>query len=254
MKSIVVVDIGNTSTSIALARDGKVARLWPLHGGLRNRSVIASVLDTLTRGKAVEGAVLCSVVPKSNRAWVAELTAHIGVKPLVVDSKTRLGVRISYPRPETIGPDRLANAAAVVARYGAPAIVADFGTAVTFDVVTPDCAYVGGVIAPGLPLMTDYLHEKTALLPHIRLQGEFGPVGRSTVEAMRIGAKIGYQGMVREITHYLQRVPGMRKATLCATGGFARWALDGFDMPYRTDPDLTLFGLLTLYELNRRNR
>ncbi len=129
-------------------------------------------------------------------------------------------------------------------------IVADFGTALTFDIVQRGDTYTGGVIAPGLPLMTDYLAERTALLPHIRLGGRHGKVGRSTEGAMRIGAHVGYRGMVREIVTYLEEQLAMPDAKLCATGGFARWALSGLDLPFEFEPNLTLYGLACIFELN----
>jgi type III pantothenate kinase len=109
-----------------------------------------------------------------------------------VSHKITLGVGIDYPKPETIGADRLANAAAAVALYGSPAIVVDFGTAVTFDVISAAGDYAGGVIAPGLNAMTDYLHNRTALLPRVSLREPHRAIGRSTVEAMRSGAIHGY--------------------------------------------------------------
>ena len=177
----------------------------------------------------------------------------------MVSHKLELGVKVDYPKPASIGADRLANACAAADRYGVPVIVADFGTAVTFDIVSAEGAYVGGVIAPGLPLMTEYLYERTALLPMIHLKGPHGIVGRSTTEAMRLGAKVGYRGMVHEIVAFLQR--GFHKRfKLCATGGFARWALEGINLPFKIDQDLTLYGLSRIYDLNqnathaRRNR
>src|SRR5206468_11238115 len=110
-----------------------------------------------------------------------------------------LGVGIDYPNPKTIGADRLANAAAVAALYGCPAIVVDFGTAVTFDIVSARRNYVGGVIAPGLESMTNFLYQRTALLPKLSLKEPRSTVGRSTIEAMRSGAVFGYRGLVREI-------------------------------------------------------
>ena len=148
-------------------------------------------------------------------------------------------------------------------------IVADFGTALTFDVVA-DNAYLGGIIVPGLPLMTDYLAEKTALLPHLRLDRYHGiprnlrampVIGKSTRQAMAIGARLGYLGMVREIFIRLSRTLSTfadppaggksRSIYLCATGGYAAWALAGCDLRVRIDPDLTLYGIARIYELNR---
>src|SRR5205823_14207422 len=133
-----------------------------------------------------------------------------------------LGVRIDYPNPKTIGADRLANAAAVAALYGCPAIVVDFGTAVTFDIVSARRKYVGGVIAPGLESMTNFLYQRTALLPKLSLKEPRSTVGRSTIEAMRSGAVIGYRGLVREIIARIkaERFLG-KKVHVIATGGYA---------------------------------
>mgnify|MGYP001563637086 CR=1 FL=1 len=252
MSTVIVVDIGNTSTSAALAQNGRIrfAR-FQRSRRLTTPAAVRRFMGPLAHKGALDGAVLSSVVPSMNRAWVSELRRATGRRPLVVNHKLELGVKVDYPKPATIGADRLANACAAADRYGVPVIVADFGTAVTFDIVSPEGAYVGGVIAPGLPLMTDYLYERTALLPMIHLKGPHGIVGRSTAEAMQLGAKVGYRGMVREIVAFLQR--GFHKRfKLCATGGFARWALEGCDMPFAIDPDLTLYGLSRIFDLNTR--
>ncbi len=162
-----------------------------------------------------------------------------------------LNIGIDYPRPETIGPDRIANACGAVAQYGAPVIVADFGTALTFDIVSASRAYIGGVIAPGLRLMADYFAEKTALLPHIDIRGRVGRIGRSTTGAMRIGARVGYRGMVREIVEHLREDEREADAVLCATGGHAEWVLKDVEMPCRIDQNLTLVGLRVIWEMNR---
>ena len=155
---------------------------------------------------------------------------------------TLSNLRIDYPKPETIGADRLADAAGAVSRYGAPVLVMDFGTALTAAVVTSDCVWRGGVIAPGFPLMRDYLFERTAKLPRMKIgSGKAPKIGRSTEEAMRFGALVGYRGMVREIAAELQR-NFKTDFKLVATGGFAKWVLRDLDLPFVIDPTLTLYG------------
>src|SRR5207249_11804718 len=124
--------------------------------------------------------VVSSVVPAKNSAI---LKAAGKRKVLWVDWKLKLGVDIDYPKPQSIGADRLANAAAVTALYGCPAIVVDFGTAVTFDIVSENRAYVGGVIAPGLEAMTNFLYKRTALLPKLSLKEPRNAIGKSTITA-----------------------------------------------------------------------
>jgi type III pantothenate kinase len=249
MSTILAVDIGNTSTSVGLCAGGRVMHVRALRGQA-SAGEIRRVVRAVCRGRAPRGGILASVVPSQTGRWTRAMRAEIGTPPLAVSHRLQLGIRIDYPHPERIGADRLANATGAVARYGAPVIVADFGTALTFDVIRRGGTYVGGVIAPGLPLMTDYLLERTALLPHVALRGRIGRVGRSTAGAMRIGAKVGYRGMVREIVLHLRTGRGLRDAKLVATGGYARWALAGLDLPLTIDPTLTLFGLGRLYELN----
>ncbi len=166
-----------------------------------------------------------------------------------VSWRSRLHVRLSYPRPETIGADRLANVCAAAVRYGSPAIIADFGTALTFDVLSKSGCYTGGVIAPGLPLMFDYLAEKTALLPHIAPAPIKRPSGKSTEEAMHIGARNGYRGMVRGILDPLLEKMGP-ETTVIATGGYAGWVFRKWNQSVIVDKHLTLYGLATIFSLN----
>jgi len=245
----VVIDVGNTSTGIGLYDGGKITRVTHIKGGVaKHPEACAEAVRKAARGM-VNGAVLGSVVPRVNAAWQRLVRRELGCELLVVKAGLPMEVEVDYPAPETVGADRLADACGGVRRYGAPLIVADFGTALTFDVVTQDLRYVGGVITPGLPLMTDYLYERTALLPRVELEGPCPKLGRSTQQAMRIGAQIGYRGMVREIVSYLC---GSMKCDfkLVATGGYAGWALKGSGMPFVIDPDLTLFGLGCIFESN----
>ena len=150
---------------------------------------------------------------------------------------------IDFPKPDTIGQDRLANAVAAKWHYGAPCVVVDFGTAVNFDIVDRAGNYVGGVLAPGLAAMTDYLHEKTALLPRIRIRAVHRSIGKSTEEAMLIGAVHGYRGLIRELLQKIKAELTARRLPVIATGGYAK--LISADMPEitRVDPLLTLEGL-----------
>jgi len=246
----IVVDVGNTSTSVALAAGNRIVGCRKIDGGPDSPQLVRRTIRKVLGRRCVPGAIIASVVPPATRVWRTALSQIMQCKPIVVNHKLSLGVRIDYPSPGTIGADRLANASGAVGRYGSPVIVADFGTALTFDVVMKGDVYVGGVIAPGLPVMTDYLAERTALLPKIRLGGACHRVGRSTAGAMRIGAHIGYRGIVREIVKYLDE-QFETSFKLCATGGYARWVLSGLDLPFDLDPDLTLYGLSRIFALNQ---
>jgi len=193
--------------------------------------------------------VVCSVVPKKNR------TVRIAAKRskiLWLTPRMKLGVGIDYPNPKSIGADRLANAAAAAALYGCPAIVVDFGTAVTFDIISGQRKYIGGVIAPGLESMTNFLYHRTALLPKLSLKEPRSAVGKSTMEAMRAGAVIGYRSLVRAIIGRIRAERFARqKAHVIATGGYADLIAAELGEIDSVHPNLTLEGLRIVANLNR---
>ena len=131
-----------------------------------------------------------------------------------------------------------------------PSVVCDFGTALTFDILDRKRGYIGGVICPGLPLMFDYLAEKTALLPHVEPSRTKAVVGRNTTQAMQIGARLGYRGMVREILSVLKCDLEAKTLPVCCTGGYAGWIFKDWDVDAVIDPTLTLKGLGIIGELN----
>jgi type III pantothenate kinase len=164
----------------------------------------------------------------------------------------KLGITIDYPNPQSIGADRLANAAAIAELYGCPAIVVDFGTAVNFDVVSQTCRYIGGVIAPGLEAMTNFLYQRTALLPKVSLKEPRRAVGKSTLAAIRSGAVFGYRGLVREILGRIKAEQFSRKqVVVVATGGYARLIARHVPELGIVHPHLTLEGLRIVGNLNK---
>jgi type III pantothenate kinase len=232
---ILLIDCGNTNTDFALATPERIVkvvgvptaklRVLPFATGDYQHAVLSSVVPVATR-------LICRLLP---------------VEPVMVGCDTDLGIGIDYPNPRQIGADRLANAVGVVRLYGAPAIVVDFGTAVTFDIVNACREYAGGVIAPGISAMTHYLHERTALLPHIAPREPRSMVGKSTVAAMQVGTVIGYRGLVKEIIGALRKEPGMKRAVVVATGGYGNLIARKVPLIQHVNPLLTLEGLRFIY-------
>lgn len=251
---LLVLDIGNTSVTGGLYHRGRVTHVHNV-AETRNRTLASS--DTLVRLKdryQISDCVISSVVPKLNAGWVKVVKSWTGKKPLLISHQTPMPINITFPKPASIGADRLANACGAYCRYGEPSIVIDIGTALTFDIVQPELGYCGGIIAPGLPLMFDYMAEKTALLPHIRPMKLKRAIGKSTEEAMRIGAQLGYRGMVREMLKEVKREMGVRSPYVVATGGYAKWVIPQLDPKIPIDNDLTLSGLGNIFEFNAENR
>ncbi|MGB0580789.1 MAG: type III pantothenate kinase [Limisphaerales bacterium] len=239
---ILLIDIGNTH----------------IHLGIGNAERVIDTTDIATHGPTIAelkeklqglcklpptAAVVCSVVPDRTSAVQIALRQCFDLFATELNHSTVKGVGVDYPHPETIGPDRLANAIAAKARLGTPTVVVDFGTAVTFDVVNRRGNYVGGIIAPGIAAMTDYLHEKTALLPRIQIVEPEKVIGFSTEAAMLSGAVHGYRGLVRELLHKLKEELDVAELNVLATGGYADLIAKDLSEIQSVDPHITLDGL-----------
>ncbi|MBA3961457.1 MAG: type III pantothenate kinase [Chthoniobacterales bacterium] len=232
-----LIDVSNSFTKLAFSSRKKIGATERI----ATHSLGTEALRKIIRERRVEDIVVCSVVPKKD-ALIRRAAGKIRVT--FVSAKSALGVGVDYPQPRTIGADRLANAAAVAEIYGCPAVVVDFGTAVTFDIVSADRSYIGGVIAPGLEAMTSYLYKKTALLPKLTLAEPRSAVGKSTRAAMMSGAIFGYRGLVKEIIAKIRvEVFVRQKARIIATGGYARLIAEKMPEIDAVHPHLTLEGL-----------
>jgi type III pantothenate kinase len=240
-----LIDNSNSFTKFALSTRKEVGPSRKL----ATRTITPDALKNVLVGWQWETVVLCSVVPEVGE----RLVEYFDPRPVLrVTAKLKLGVGIDYPKPATIGADRLANAAAAWARFGGPVIVVDFGTAVSFDVVSAEGKYVGGVIAPGLEAMTHYLHTRTALLPEISLIEPPSAIGKNTKHAMLSGAVHGYRGLVREILREVGDEMGQpRKLAVVATGGYAELIAAKLPEIRKVVPELTLDGLRIIGTLNR---
>lgn len=245
MADYLLIDISNSFTKLAMASPKRIGRATRIE----TKKFSAAFLKRTLKKRHVKTVVVCSVVPKKNRLI---RSAAKRSRILWLTPRIKLGVGIDYPDPKSIGADRLANAAAVAALYGCPAIVVDFGTAVTFDIISAQRKYIGGVIAPGLEAMTNFLYQRTALLPKLSLKEPRSAVGKSTIEAMRAGAVIGYRGLVREIIARIRTDRfAPQKAYVIATGGYADLIAARLKEIDSVHPNLTLEGLRIVANLNR---
>jgi len=249
---ILLVNIGNTNTTVAGFSGGRVVR--------RNRKPTADcrgdvpgamLRKALGRGTP-EGAIVGSTVPGRVAAWRRALKRCGCPDPiLVVSPGFDPGFRMSYPGRATLGADRLAGLCGGVARYGAPLIVADLGTAATFNVVTRDRGFIGGVIAAGPDLCLRALAAGTAQLPRIPPRPSARAIGRTTEESLRIGAVSGFVALAAGLVADLRRAAGGLRIPVVLTGGGAALIARRIAPPVRRDDDLILFGLACLYRLNR---
>jgi type III pantothenate kinase len=240
---ILLFDIGNTNTHLGLSNQRRVFKQANIPTAAWFDGTAHAQMGKFVGKTHLTAAACCSVVPRAT-SLVCETARKLWkLKCLELTPKTLRGVGIDYPKPASIGPDRLANAVAVHHHFGAPSVVVDFGTAVTFDVVNRAGNYAGGIIAPGLAAMTEYLHEKTALLPRIKIRETRSVIGKSTQEAMLVGAVHGYRGLIRELLLELKREMKADRLPVVATGGYAKLIAAKLPEITAVDPLLTLEGL-----------
>ena len=243
---VLLVDIGNTHTHAAAADAERVVAdvTFPSEAiALGQAEPHLAKLLRLAKRDSFAGAVFCSVVPRLNSPLKQLLRKLWNCPTLQLTPRTVVGIGIDYSKPGSIGADRLANAIAAQARFGGPVVVVDFGTAVTFDVVDANQNYTGGIIAPGLAAMTDYLHEKTALLPRIKIAEPKSVIGKNTEQAMLSGAVFGYRGLITELLAQLKKELGTRRLPVVATGGYAAMMAEKMPAIRAVEPRLTVEGL-----------
>lgn len=243
---ILCFDIGNTHAHWGVVRGSQVLRRGEIATPNFGQSSVARILAECPS----DGIAVASVVPNATAAVLPALAAS-GRRLHHLRHDTVAGLGFDYPRPEEVGQDRLADCVGAQLLVGHPAVIVGMGTATTLDILTAK-GYAGGIIAPGLGVMTRYLHERTALLPELdsaRLLG--GPaIGRSTVDAMRAGCSIGFSGMIGAlldaVTAEMER-RGDGRPQVIFTGGAADFLPDSWRARVRHEPGLTLIGLAESY-------
>lgn len=253
---LLCIDIGNTHTHFALvAPEGQQEAQGQGEIPTPELNQIGTAISAQVSSDCpLLGIALCSVVPSATPVAIAALQS-LDLPVWQIDHKSSLGVPLHYPEPTEIGQDRLANTAGAIALGAPPAIVIDLGTAVTFDIITQRGGYEGGIIAPGPALMTRYLHEHTAQLPLVEdvITPVESAIGKSTVDAMRIGAVLGFVGSIQAC---LDRVllelqsAGEPPARIITSGGASAVVAGRLTQPTTDIPDLTLRGLAAAWALN----
>jgi len=247
--NVLCIDVGNSNTRIAVVNESGVQlkEKFPTAKIAAPGPEVGEKLHRLISKGSVVGVAFCSVVP----GIYPHLLKHLRIFTSEVFNlmpKNCHGLNIDYPKPSEIGQDRLANSIGAQAKYGVPSIVIDMGTAVTLDIISADRGYEGGVIAPGLALMSKYLHEKTALLPEVNPDDwkEVPLIGKSTREAISIGCKRGFGGMitalVAPIYEELKKRHGKTPIIISAGGDASFLDRSQFESLI-VDEDITLFGL-----------
>jgi len=249
---LITVDIGNSETVVGLFRGKEPLHYWRLSSGRATADEVSLQLDALFRrddagaGKGM-ASVVCSVAPSLTLQWLRALARFTGKEAHEVNSETAKSLVIRYHDRSAVGADRIANAVAARAIYGTPAIVVDLGTATTFDCVSKQGAYLGGVIAPGVMTSAEELFRRAARIPRVELRRPTRALGRTTEEALQAGVLWGTAGQVDAL---VRRLAIEMKGTphVIATGGLAKVIAPECETINVVDEVLTLKGMRLLWE------
>lgn len=250
---LLAIDVGNTQTVFGVFRGGRLRNNWRISTEReRTADEIALTLGGFLAFVGwsldmIDGMIVSSVVPEMTRALTHMAHDILELEPLIVDSTTDTGMPVLYDDPRQVGADRLANAVAAVATYGAPCIVVDFGTATTWDAIDREGRYLGGTIAPGVEISAEALFQHAARLSSVELVAPEHPIGRNTIESIQSGIVNGTAGMVDRVVELFKDELG-QDARVIATGGLAEVVVGKCGTIEVTDPLLTLDGLKLIYD------
>jgi type III pantothenate kinase len=253
MSNLLVVDVGNTNVVLGIYRGDKLAGSWRLATARERTADEYGILARQLLGdfaSSLDGAIVSSVVPPLNFAIQSMIESRFGLEPLFVEPGVKTGIAIHVDNPQEVGADRIVNCVAAFERYGGPAIIVDFGTATTFDVVTENAEYVGGVIAPGINISAEALFARASRLPRVDIRRPPTVIGTNTVVNMQSGLYFGYLGLVDGILARMKtELPPLKK--VLATGGLAPLLARDSEHIEEVVEDLTLEGLKMIWDRNR---
>jgi len=256
MSNLLVVDLGNTNLVLGVYRGDELVSSWRLATARERTADEYGILARQLVGPLhaeLEGAIVASVVPPLNGAMTFMVQKYFDVEPLFVEPGVKTGIAIHVDNPLEVGADRIVNCAAAHDAYGGPTVIVDFGTATTFDVVTANAEFIGGVIAPGLNISAEALFARAARLPRVDVKRPDHVIGTNTVVNMQSGIYFGYLGLVDGILARIKKeVKGLRRVV--ATGGLASLFAEESEHIDEVDSELTLKGLKLIYDRNRGPR
>ncbi len=261
MSLLLAVDIGNTNIVLGVFDLSKGAKAPLIHSWRlatsRERTMDEYGLSSFAllrhcgiEPERIEHVVVSSVVPPMHPVLEAWVKAYFHLDPFWIEPGIKTGLKLLLENPAELGADRIVNAVAGLARYGAPLIALDFGTATTFDIVNAQREYLGGIILPGLKIAAEALFQRASRLPRVEIAEPEHLVGRNTVQAMQSGLFYGYVGQVDGILERLfKEYPD---CPVVATGGLAKIIAPASRYIHNVEPDLTLEGLKILWMKNRK--
>ncbi len=255
---ILVIDVGNTNITIGVIEESEIKSTFRLTTSIARTSdeyglLICDLLKTKNISNSeITSVAIASVVPKIMHSLASAIIKYLNLTPLIVGSGTKTGIKIQVPNPKEVGADRIVDAVAAYEIYGGPVLVIDFGTAITYDLITKDGAFIAGVTSPGLRIAANALWNDTAKLPEIEIAMPNTILAKDTVTSMQAGLVFGCIGQTEYIVKRMLEEAGIGNCKVVATGGLGKIIADATDIIEVYDPNLTLMGLKIINDKNKR--
>jgi len=254
---LLVVDVGNTNITLGVFDNDDLKASFRLTTSTaRTSDEYGLILRDLIIAKnipfeSIKSVVIASVVPKVMHSLVSGIIKYFNITPLIVGSGTKTGIKIPVANPKEVGADRVVDAVAAYEIYGGPVLVIDFGTAITYDLISADGSFIAAVTSPGLRIAANALWTQTAKLPEIEIAMPDTILAKDTVTSMQAGLVFGCIGQTEYIVKRMLKEAGIDKCRVIATGGLGKIIADATDIIEVYDPNLTLKGLKIIHDKNR---
>ncbi len=254
---LLVIDIGNTNFVLGVYQGETLTHCWRMAtGGNRTADETGIFIHGLFDAagldvKRLEAVIISSVVPDIMYSLTQAIRRYLHLEPMIVGAGMKTGIIVKRDDPKGVGSDRIVNLVAANEIYGGPAIVIDYGTANTFDVINEKSEFITGFITPGIASCADALYQRAAQLPKIEIKTPKSIVAKNTVDSLQAGLTLGHIGQTRYIIELLRRELALPQMKVIATGGLARVIDPEREIFDVLDPVLTLKGLRILYEKNK---
>lgn len=257
---LLVIDVGNTNITLGVFEDVNLKTTFRLTTNTARTSdefglIICDLLKARNINiKEITAVTVASVVPKIMYSLTSGIIKYLNINPLVVGTGTKTGIKIITGNPKEIGADRIVDAVAAFEIYGGPVLVIDFGTAITYDLITSDGSFAAAVTCPGLRIAANALWNETAKLPEIEIAMPDTILAKDTVTSMQAGLVFGCIGQTEYIIRRMLREAGIEKCRVIATGGLGKIISDATEMIEVYDVNLTLKGLKIITDKNRPSK
>lgn len=256
---LLTIDIGNTNITLGVFDNNEIIQSWRLATDEKRTEdeygvFLKNLLKETNLDSKVTSAVISSVVLQLTERIEVALKKYLGINSLIVSHKVKTNITLKTDNPSQVGADRIANACAAALLYSTPAIVVDFGTATSFDIVNSKNEFIGGIITAGMKIQAEALSSRTSKLPKLNIEAPEHAIGKNTIEAMLSGIVRGHAAMIDGLIFECEKELG-EKATIIATGGYSsvisKYLKRKFDY---INPDLTLIGSKLIFDLNKSNQ